>query len=92
MATGVDGGQSWRGPCPARQRREMGGQVSKAEQAVEPASGDWLDAPQGSCDHDHVVILSDPAGDPAGVGGRTMLWCAECDMSWWEDLSNVRKS
>lgn len=66
--------------------------MSKADQPVSPASGRWLDAPRSSCDHDHVFLLSDVAGQPANVSGRTVVWCAECEASWWEDQSNVRKS
>ena len=66
--------------------------MSKAEQPVSPTSGRWFDAPRGSCDHDLVVLLSDVSGKATGVEGRTVLWCAGCEASWWEDLSNVRKS
>jgi hypothetical protein len=67
--------------------------MAKAEQAVEPASGGgWLNDPSGSCDHDRVVLLTDVSGDGVVVSGRTVLWCADCEEQWWEDLSNVKQS
>ncbi len=67
--------------------------MSRAEQSVSPACGRWLNPPPRSeCDHDRVVLLTDVSGDAVDVGGRTVLWCSECEASWWEDHTNVKKS
>lgn len=63
--------------------------MSKPEQPVEPVSGRWFNAPRGSCEHDRVVMLTDASGQQVSREGRTMLWCAQCEENWWEDLSNV---
>lgn len=67
-----------------------------AEGEIFPACKDWENAPVdlGSCEHEGGVVIPQERGPRvANPGNGTIaVHCMNCDLTWWEPLSNIKGS